>query len=207
MTSLKDPFPIATDIIRTPVAGPQPANTLAFIQCRASGADIATSSDDLTQFTVEFKSKFQIDGYLQAKHDWYLANTFISATGMLRVLSTTTDFEFVIALDSVDPFIDLDGMVGFTCGFGLQLDGLGFFEKSAALDMTCNVCAYILLYEPVAERPPSGKKLSQWLYDPVKADEAIRIANSKRAERSAIAAADSRVSRPERRLKGPCHDA
>jgi hypothetical protein len=202
MNSLKDPVPVPTDMIRTPVAGPQPANTLAFIQCRASGADIATSSDDLTQFTVEFKSEFRIDGYLQAKHDWYLANTFISATGMLRVLSTTTDFEFVIALDSVDPFIDQDGVVGFNCGFGLQLDGLGFFEKSAGIDMTCNVCAYILLYEPVVERPPSGKKQSQWMYDPVKADEAIRITALKRAQRSALATGESRVPK-----KRSCHDS
>jgi hypothetical protein len=167
MERIVDPVPVPTDIIRTQAFGPKPANTLVFLKCRASGADIATNRTGLLQFEVEFKSKFRIDGYLQAKHDWYLANTRVSATGMIRLASTTTDCEFLMALDSVDSFIDeLDGVLGFKCGFALQIDGLGFFEESAGIDLVCDVCAYVLVFEPQVELPPSGRFGQPWRYDP-----------------------------------------
>lgn len=166
MEHLRETVPMPTEIIRTPASGPKPANTLAFIQCRASGADIRINRTDLVRWEIEFKSQFQIDGYLQAKHDWYLANTHVSATGMIRLVSSTTDLAFVVALDSVDPFIDLDGVLGFNCQFGLQIDAFGLGNEDG-VDLACNICAYVLLYEPQTEFPPSGQSPKQtWLFDP-----------------------------------------
>jgi hypothetical protein len=161
-----DPSPIRTDIIRIPADGPKPANTLVFLQCRASGADIGISSSDLVRFRVRFKTEYLIDGYLQSRRDWYLANTHVSATGMLRIVSTTTDFEFLFALDSLDPFIDYDGGIGFDAGFALQIDGVGLLVHDAEMDLTCNLCAYVLVYEPRTKMPPSGQQRQHWRRQP-----------------------------------------
>jgi hypothetical protein len=166
METHTDPVPIRTDMIRTPVTGPKPANTLVFLQCRASGADMGMRSFDLIRYRVRFKSQFQIDGYAQARNDWYQANTLISATGMLRVASTTTDFEFLMALDSVEPFLDLDGGIGFEIQVGFQIDGVGLLDKDVEMDVTFNVCAYALVYEPRAELPPSGQQRQRWRRHP-----------------------------------------
>lgn len=153
---------VPTAIIRTPATGPKPANTLVFLRCRAAGGDIGVFDTDLLQFDVRFKSQFQIDGYLQAQHEWFVANTRVTATGMLRVINTTTDIEFVVGIDSVLPFIDLDGILGFQCRFGMQIDGLGLFGGTPELEMTCDVAAYVLLYEPRTELPKSGKSRQRW---------------------------------------------
>jgi hypothetical protein len=202
MEYVVDPIPVPTYIIRTSADGPKPANTLAFLECRASGADIAIDRTDLVRWQTQFKSQFRIDGYLQAKHDWYLANTFVSATGMLRLASTTTDFEFVIALDSIDPFIDLDGVLGFNCQFALQIDGLDLFETSAGLDAVWNVCAYVLLFEPQPDLPPSGGVSHQWRYDPRLAESQIRVADQHRVAVGRIAHLETTLisDRAEKRI-------
>jgi hypothetical protein len=189
MEHLVDPFPVKTKMIRTLAAGPKPANTLAFIQCRASGADIEVHGEGTVAWETEFKSQFTIDGFQQSKHDWYLANTVISATGMLRLANTTTDFEFLIALDSVDPFLDVDGVVGFNCRFALGMDGLGLFVQSAGIDAVWYVCAYILCFEPRPELPPSGGLSRGWRYRPSEAATEVHIAR----QRGSAAAPVSRL--------------
>jgi hypothetical protein len=170
MEHLVDPKPARTEIIRTPASGPDPANTLAFVRCTGSGGDVGISTSELARFEVEFKSKFKIDGFLQAKYDWYLQNTMVSATGVIRLMNTTTDLEFLFALDSCTPFIDLDGTLGFKCVVAMQIDGLGLFEKTAEIDFSYNVSAYVLLFEPRAELPPSGLQRQRWLFNPTMAD-------------------------------------
>jgi hypothetical protein len=166
MDHVVDPIPVPTEMIRTPATGPAPANTLAFLRCRGSGADIQIGVEQIVKFEVEFKSKFKIDGYQQQKHDWYLQNTKISATGVVRLLNTITDLEFLFAMDTVDPFIDLDGVIGFNCQVGLQIDGVGFFVREPVIDFSFNVSAYVLLYEPRVDLPPSGSTRQPWRYDP-----------------------------------------
>jgi hypothetical protein len=162
MEYIVDPVPVHTDIIRILASGPSPANTLVFLSCRASGADISISRTDLVRFEVEFKTKLHIDGFKQAQYEWYVDNTKVSATGMIRLANTTTDMEFLVALDNIQSFLDLDGGLGFKCQFGLRIDGLGLLERTAGIDMVCDVCAYLLVFEPVTQMLHSGRWGKQW---------------------------------------------
>jgi hypothetical protein len=158
------PKPVGTEIIRAPASGPKPCNTLAFIRCNGAAGTYLTSYGDLFRYKIRFTTKFQIDGFTQANLVWYQENTLVSATAFIRLLNLTSDMSFVFAVDSVQPFIDDDGKLGFECQLGMQVADAGFFEKEADSAFSYTVSAYVLLYEPREEPPPPsvnfGKKLS-----------------------------------------------
>ena len=160
-----DPIPVRATVIRTPVVGPSPANVLAYLRCRASGADVHASIADIgvrITWETQFKTDFEISGYLPAQRDWYLQNTQVSATGMLRVFSSTTDLSFTAALDSVAPFIDTDGKLGFVCAFGFFADAFNLGRQDG-IDMTIDLSAYVLLFEQAQERPRSARLGQRWV--------------------------------------------
>lgn len=157
-----DPDILPTDIIRIPASGPRPANVLAYLRCRASGEDIDSNGLSSFRFTRQFKTEFVIKGFVPAQYQWYLDNVQVSATAMLRIFSTTTDLSFTVAIDEVEPSLDYDGRLGFRCAFGVAASGIDWFEKTAEMDITCDVSAYVLLHEPVESLPPSGKFRPKW---------------------------------------------
>jgi hypothetical protein len=148
--------PVRTDIIRTPVAGPKPCNTLAFIRCNGVGGVIETPIGDFIRYKVRFPTMFRIDGFTQANHEWYRRNTLVSATAFIRILNITTDIEFGFAIDSIVSDINADGRLVFELQLAQQLDGPGLFEKEADSAFTYTVSAYVLLFEPRVEPPPPG---------------------------------------------------
>lgn len=153
-----------TEFIRTPVEGPKPYNTLAFVRCKGwwQGFD-SFGFTDLVRFNNRFTTTFRIDGFTQTNRLWYQENTHVSATAFIQVLNLTSDMSFVFGIDIVQPFIDDDGKLGFECQLAMQVDSPGFFEREVDLTFSYTVSAYVLLYEPRLEPLPPGtpgKRLS-----------------------------------------------
>ena len=157
-------LPMKTRMIRTPVTGPDPANTLVHLEGKARAfEEHGASYGDWHHDDVEFRTEFRIDGYQQSIHDWYEENTHVSATAMLRMLNTETDLIFAFAVDALEPFLDLDGTLGFTASFRQFIDDDAWFPDSGLMtQMGVTISAYVLCFEPRPERPPSGRQLAVW---------------------------------------------
>lgn len=164
MTARVAKLPMKTRMIRTPVTGPDPANTLVHLEGKARAFDEhGASYGEWRHDDVEFRTEFRIDGYQQQIHDWYEENTQVSATAMLRMLNTETDLIFTFAVDALQPFLDLDGTLGFTINFREYIDDDAWFPESGLMtQMGVSVSAYVLCYEPRPERPPSGGQRTVW---------------------------------------------
>lgn len=52
--------PVTTEIIRTPVAGPKPCNTLAFVRCTGETLPYDTSFGDLFRYKIRFPTGLMI---------------------------------------------------------------------------------------------------------------------------------------------------
>lgn len=155
---------VETRILRTPAAGPEPCNTLAFLRCLVPGLDVGVAVDGETvRAVVSFQTEFRLDGYLQSQFEWYKANTLVSATASLKALNTTTDLTFLLAVDKVEAELrQLDGGLAFhvTCAAMMQNDAL--FAGYEEVVLTAALTAYVLCYEPRAERPPTGAQHTPW---------------------------------------------
>jgi len=46
-------------------------------------------------------TKFAIDGYSQAEHEWYERNTLVSATVSLTMMNIVDNMGFVMAVDAI----------------------------------------------------------------------------------------------------------
>jgi hypothetical protein len=154
--------PMKVAMIRTPVVGPAPANTLAYISGLARGDNVPGVSGRWDRVALRIRTSFRIDGYTQANHAWHEANTLVSATAMLRWLETSVDMTFGFGIDRVSHFIDDDGTLGFM--FEQSLLGAPdtlFSRESIALNYALS--AWILLFEPVTQMPPAGLQRPQSL--------------------------------------------
>jgi len=153
---------VDTRMIRTPVTGPEPCNTLVFLRCLHPGLDVGVANDELVRSTIALQTTFRPDGYAQAQYRWYRDNTLVSATASLKVINTTTDLSFLFAVDAITPVLsEADG------GLGFDLDLASWFQNDALLGaaemaMTVAITAYVLCYEPRAERPPPGSQRTNW---------------------------------------------
>jgi len=156
--------PMKTAMIRTPASGPEPANTLAYIAGKARGDAHPWVFGHWNRVAMKFRTEFKIDGFVQAQHEWYQASTLVSATAMLRFLNTTTDLQFGFAVDRVEHFIDPDGTLGFVCEQAAFADDDAWFGGGEEIVFNYALSAWILLYEPRAERPPSGRQRPSSLY-------------------------------------------
>jgi hypothetical protein len=145
--------PVETAVIRTPAAGPDPLNVLAFVRFRAAGADVQSYQTDLYRTRVRFLTKFAIDGYSQAEHEWYERNTLVSATVSLTMMNIVDNMGFVMAVDAIQPFLDLTGALGFIVDSAIQGEDYVTFSMKGA--------AYVACYEPQRERRKEGKYMQR----------------------------------------------
>ena len=108
-------------------------------------------------------TEFRIDGYQQSQFEWYKANTLVSATASLKFISTTTDLSFRMAVDFVEPDLrQHDGTLAFKVGLGAWMQDDAWFGGYEELVMTASLTAYVLCFEPRAERPKSGTQRTPW---------------------------------------------
>lgn len=144
-------------ITKIPVDGPAPNNTLVFIRAwlpvvDADGIvapggyqtlfDANDDDSDLLRKRIDFPSLYEIDGFLHAKHDEYVANTKISITAFLSTADIDDEDSFVCAVDQVEAALDRDGKVQVSAWVAEQ-EGSGTDLRTAYF-----FCAYILTQEP-----------------------------------------------------------
>ena len=154
---------VETRMIRTPVTGPEPCNTLVFLRCLVPGVDVTTGNSDVVRGTVPLQTTFRLDGYLQSQYRWYRDNTLVSASCSLKLLNTVTDLSFLFAVDRVEPVLsEADGGLGFDVDLASWAEDDALFSSGEKLAMTVCLTAYVLCYEPRAERPPSGSQRGTW---------------------------------------------
>ena len=191
MPLLVSPNVMQTSMIRTPVAGPAPANTLVYLSGIADGLRGSAPLGTWTRMDVKFRTQFRLDGYQQKHHERHEQNTIVSATAMLRLLNTTTDLSFTFAADAIEPFLDPDGTLGFTIAYAHYVDDEAVFGPSVSSVFSAAVSAYVLCYEPETEPPPAGWQTGRW----VQAVEVPAAARGLRWSTAAIAEASGSVSR------------
>lgn len=148
-------------IIKMPVDGPTPNNTLVFIRAwmPASGSDGVIAPGGITSFSeaqddtdaprgrLTLPSLYAIDQFAHANYDSYKANTQISIAAYLAAVDLTDEDSFTAAVDEVTAEIDRDGRVQITATIA---EGEG---GGSELTMAIFFSAYILTYEPRAEVP------------------------------------------------------
>lgn len=181
MPPLISAVPMKTRMIRTPVTGPDPANTLVHLEGKARGFDQMGTFGRMHREDIHFRTEFRIDGYQQARHDWYLDNTLVSATAMLRMLNTETDHIFTFAVDAIAPVLEPDGTLAFVVSLAQLIDDEAIFPSTNVMaQMGVTVSAYVLCYEPRAERPKSGWQRGVWTtVDQAQIEAVIAKANRK----------------------------
>ena len=151
-------------MLRTAVVGPDPLNTLVYLECDVPGAVGGGQYGTWIDVNDQFQTEFRLDGFQQQNHDWYVANTLVSAAPMLRWFTTTTDFRFSGGLNELTPSISqLDGTLGFSAMWSIYVDDEAWFPESGnSIEMSYRISAYVLCYEPRTEPPPGGKPLPYW---------------------------------------------
>lgn len=163
---MTSPLPLArTRIIRSRATGPEPCNTLAFLRCKVPGDEIRIVNGELFRNTIHFQTEFRLDGYMQSEYQWYLDNTHVSATASLKFLNTTTDMQFVLAVDTVTPELQqLDGTLAFHVALAVGGQDDTWFGGRQDLVLVASVTAYVLCFEPRVELPPSGRRRTPWAH-------------------------------------------
>jgi hypothetical protein len=142
---------VARNVVRIPVAGPSPNNTLVFV--RGNGVQPvpapAQGADNVSNWTHIGTTVYQIAGFDQTKAQEYLANTKFSVTGFLRFLTQNDDQDFVIGLDAVEGRLSSDGTLYMIATVGVQVEN--------SMEFNLSFSAYILTKEPQEDftRPPS----------------------------------------------------
>jgi hypothetical protein len=139
----------ARSVVRIPVAGPAPNNTLVYVRAQfpPSSTPITTSTfEPLQLFTVTL---YQIAGFDQSRAHEYVKNTQISVTGWLNLGRTVGDQEIGFAIDRVWGSLTDDGHVAITADTAAQAS-----DYATVHDFWLS--AYILTQEPEQDfsRPP-----------------------------------------------------
>lgn len=145
-----DLLEVTRSVVRIPVAGPSPNNTLVFVRGRLSGGTTTSGSGgSLLHGNGYGLSAYQIDGFEQSRAADYLANTRWSVTGFLDFISSEDDQSFTAAIDSIEGHLGSDGTFYVTFDVASQISG-------DELDFGFSFCAYLLVEEPQPDftRPP-----------------------------------------------------
>ena len=155
-------------IIKMPVDGPAPNNTLVFIRAwlPMTGSDnviapggigslFAGEDDtDIARKRLTFPSLYAIDQFAHANYESYKANTQISIAAYLAAVDLDDDDTFTAAVDEVTAEIDRDGKVQITVSVA---EGEG---GETELTMAIFFSAYILTFEPRPEVPHTRRTLT-----------------------------------------------
>jgi hypothetical protein len=157
------PIEAPTEIIRTPAAGPEPANTLVFLRCLIPWVPNDPQAGNTWRGPFDFWTQFRLDGYLQRDYDWHLANMVVSATGEIQHLASSTDLQFGAGVESIAPRLNqTDGVLGFSCGLFGKVDDDAIFTQGY-ISFAVTISAWVLCYEPrAAAPPPTGGQRTPW---------------------------------------------
>jgi hypothetical protein len=139
---------LAHSVIRIPVAGPKPNNTLAFVRGAFVFPEWHGEDTEIVRRHVNFETPFRIDGFLQSNGDFYKVNTKISIAAYIVNLAATDDGDFVCAVDEIEGSLTDDGRLQVKAWIA-ESD-----EVDVELTFQFNYSAWVLTYEPRAAEFP-----------------------------------------------------
>ena len=138
----------ARSVVRIPVAGPAPNNTLVYVRAQFPSTTRGITGRIIREqlFTVTL---YQIVGFDQSRAHEYMNNTRISVTGWLNLARTVGPQEFLFAIDEIWGGLTPDGHVSITANIASQ--ATDFYTVHDYW-----LSAYILTQEPEHDfsRPP-----------------------------------------------------
>jgi hypothetical protein len=127
-------------VVRIPVAGPAPFNTLVVVRCTASSGTIHVSNGKLNRWRSVHWTPFVI-----AEHDPRTDPVFQhSTTAVLQMMQASDDTSFVVAVDGVDAGFDETGR------WIVSVETADASERVFSTHRLY-VSSWILCYEPVLE--------------------------------------------------------
>ncbi|MDT5312397.1 MAG: hypothetical protein QOE74_1417 [Mycobacterium sp.] len=142
------PEDFARSVVRIPVAGPAPNNTLVYIRAQfpSNARPITGSIDRYTLFTV---TPYQIAGFDQARYHEYVEHTRVSVSGWLNYVNSIGPQKVTFAVDELWGGVTEDGHIaikGHVAGSADEFKTINDFWLSA----------YVLTQEPEQDfsRPP-----------------------------------------------------
>ncbi len=143
---LVETFPV----LRIPVIGPAPYNTLVVVRGRGPLTQYRWAGDDLNRFDYIAGTGFKLIGF-----DPRVPPPFEhSTTGTINMIQTTDDSAFVCAIDDVTGFFDAQG------NWAMAVKAADQWDQVFA-GATANFSSWILCYEPPPspDLPRGGRRL------------------------------------------------
>jgi len=133
----------ADPVIRIPVAGPRPFNTLVIVRETISYGQLWPSDGNIYRFPGKFETSFCLVGYdprvdVPYKH---------STTAVMYWAQLADDTSFLIAYDAATASFDARGCWIVTVDSALASDGEDYVAMAA-------ISSWVLCYEPPPARPP-----------------------------------------------------
>jgi hypothetical protein len=144
-----DLIELTRSVVRIPVAGPSPNNTLVFVR-GTFGSSLSQQANHRIYREKSFGvTAYQIDGFQQSKANDYIANTRWSVTGFIAYISSENDQDFVAAVDSIEGHLQSDGTFYVIADIARMID-------DNVLGLSFSLSCYILTQEPQPDftRPP-----------------------------------------------------
>jgi len=145
---------VTRSVVRIPVAGPSPNNTLVFVRGDFAGTTKVQRDGKLYQEVTATATVYRVEGFDQTKAQDYLVNTKFSVTGFLALLTSNDDQQFVAAVDSIEGHLAYDGTFYVIAKVATQI-------SDEILSVSFKLSAYILIQEPQADfTGPSPRRSS-----------------------------------------------
>ena len=144
-----DPIALSNSVVRIPVAGPAPNNTLVYVRAQFP-SHLEVTEGGLARWSIHGLTLYRIDGFSQAHADEYVRDTRISVAAWMNSLKNPTDQPFIIAIDTISASVAADGTIAIDAQIANQGDDF------PGLVHDVWVSAYILTKEPQRDftRPP-----------------------------------------------------
>jgi hypothetical protein len=144
-----DLIELTRSVVRIPVAGPSPNNTLVFVRGTFAGSTKQQANHRIYREKTLGVTAYQIDGFQQSRANDYIANTRWSVTGSIAYLSSDNDQDFVAAVDAIEGHLDSNGTFYVTADVATMID-------DNILGLSFSLSCYILTQEPQPDftRPP-----------------------------------------------------
>jgi hypothetical protein len=146
MTTTPEDF--ARSVVRIPVAGPAPNNTLVYVRAQfpSNARPVTENFDRYPQFTVTL---YQIAGFDQSRYHDYVQNTKISVSGWLNYVNSIGEQKFGFAVDELWGSVTDDGHIAISGNLAQQGN-----DFATVHDFWLS--AYVLTQEPEQDftRPP-----------------------------------------------------
>lgn len=146
-----------SNVVRVPVAGPEPFNTLVVVRENRSGPGVGhvTHSDDVVREPIIFETDFTLIGYDPWRDP---TPPFVhSTTVVMDHIQLGDDTNFLAALDGVRAGFNASGKWTIEAETAVFNEPGGFFSRPNFLVLSAWASSWVLCHEPRPEKPWSDK--------------------------------------------------